>query len=83
MPASPFENLFGKESTIMLSNRHWPVCPCAKGHNRYYGMDVPNLSTFLRLILTVTSLWNTRETDDIYEAAGLPSTNVPTRLWNK
>ena len=29
-------------------------------------MDVPTLSLFLRPILTVTSVWNTRETGDIH-----------------
>ena len=29
-------------------------------------MDVPTLSTFLRLILTVTSVWNSGETGDIH-----------------
>ena len=28
-------------------------------------MDVPTLSTFLRLILIVTTVWNTGETGDI------------------
>ena len=32
----------------------------------YYGMDVRTLSLFLRLILTVTSVWSTEVTSDIY-----------------
>ena len=33
---------------------------------KYYGMDVPTLSTFLRPILTVTTVWNTGKTSEIY-----------------
>ena len=29
------------------------------------GMDIPTMSSFLRPILTVTSVWNTEETGDI------------------
>ena len=32
----------------------------------YYGRNVPTLSMFLRPILTVTLVWNTGETGDIY-----------------
>ena len=34
--------------------------------NVFYGMDVPTLSTFLIPILTLTTVWNTGETGDIY-----------------
>ena len=32
----------------------------------YYRMDVPTLNTFLMPIFTVTKVWNTGETGDIY-----------------
>ena len=35
-------------------------------YNNIYGMNVPTLKLVLRPILSVTSVWNTGETGDIY-----------------